>query len=130
MRARVLLLACAIVASAVSASPRAFAETETEEPTTPAATPPLSPSPGMTAPPASQGDKPIVVWPTLTPAGDEVGATALHKPAPGEGAIHARAMELDATLRDAVQDLGYSLDIADPGPAMGHARDLDMVERA
>jgi hypothetical protein len=70
------------------------------------------------------------VWPTLTPAGDDVGAAAVHKPGPGEGAIHARAMELDATLRDAVQDLGFTLDVADPGPAMGHARDLDMLERA
>jgi hypothetical protein len=66
----------------------------------------------------------------LTPAGDDVAATAVHKPGPGEGAIYARGMELDATLRDAVQDLGYTLDIADVGPTMGHARDLDMVERA
>src|SRR5262249_30761005 len=32
--------------------------------------------------------------------------------------------------RDAVQDLGYTLDVADPGPTLGHARDLDMLERA
>src|SRR5690606_16614266 len=29
-----------------------------------------------------------------------------------------------------VQDLGYTLDVADPGPAAGHARDIDMLERA
>src|SRR5262249_18717877 len=75
-------------------------------------------------------DRLVVVWPTLTPAGDDVGATAVHKPGPGEGAIFARATELDATLRDAVEDLGYTLEIADPGPVVGHARDLDMVERA
>jgi len=75
-------------------------------------------------------DASIVVWPTLTPAGDDVGGTAVHKPGPSEGAVYARALELDATLRDAVQDLGFTLDVADPGPAMGHARDLDMLERA
>ncbi len=81
-------------------------------------------------PTPSVADKPIVVWPTLTPAGDDVGGTAVHKPGPGEGSMYARALELDATLRDAVQDLGYALDVADAGPAMGHARDLDMLERA
>ena len=78
----------------------------------------------------SAAEKPIVVWPTLTPAGDDVGATAIHKPAPTEGSVYARAQELDATLRDAVQDLGFTLDVADPGPSMGRARDLDMIERA
>src|SRR5687767_13719017 len=93
----------------------------------PKETPPPPPPPvtgGVAA------DKPIVVWPTLTPAGDDVGATAVHKPAPTEGPVYSRAQELDATLRDAVQDLGYTLDVADPGPTMGHARDLDLVERA
>lgn len=96
------------------------------------AEPPLAPaaetSPSAEAPPAEE--QAVVVWPTLTPAGDEVGATAVHKPGPGEGMVHARAVELDATLRDAVQDLGFTLDVGDPGPAMGHARDLDMLERA
>ncbi|HEY8078400.1 MAG TPA: hypothetical protein VIF62_29930 [Labilithrix sp.] len=80
-------------------------------------------------PPAVTADKPIVVWPTLTPAGDEPHAS-LHRPIAGEGAIYARAQELDATLRDAVQDLGFVLDVADAGPSPGHARDLDMIERA
>ncbi|MBX3186264.1 MAG: hypothetical protein KF819_04580 [Labilithrix sp.] len=75
-------------------------------------------------------DKPIVVWPTLTPAGDEASPVALHKPAATEGAVYARAQELDATLRDAVQDLDFTLDVADPGPATGHARDLDLIDRA
>ncbi len=39
-------------------------------------------------------------------------------------------MELDATLRDAVQDLGFDLYVADAGPAPGHTRDQDLVERA
>ena len=37
---------------------------------------------------------------------------------------------LDAPLRDAVADLGYALDLADPGPLPGHARDEDMLARA
>jgi hypothetical protein len=72
----------------------------------------------------------IVVWPTLTPAGDDASITPLHKPKETEGATLARAQELDATLRDAAQDLGYTLDVADPGPATGHTRDADLVERA
>ena len=44
--------------------------------------------------------------------------------------MYARALELDATLRDAVQDLGFTLDVADPGPAVDRARDIDMLERA
>jgi hypothetical protein len=76
------------------------------------------------------GEKPIVVWPTLTPAGDEPTATALHRPTATEGTVFARAQELDATLRDAVQDLGFTLDVADAGPSSNHARDLDLVERA
>lgn len=75
-------------------------------------------------------DRSIIVWPTLTPAGDESGQASLHKPAPTEGAVSARAQELDATLRDAVQDLGFTLDVADQGPTMAHARDLDILERA
>jgi hypothetical protein len=89
---------------------------------------PVDPIPPSATP--EREDAAIVVWPTLTPAGDDVGGTAVHKPGPSEGSVHARALELDATLRDAVQDLGFTLDVADPGPAMGHARDLDLLERA
>jgi len=128
MRARAAILACVAIASAVvSTSAVARAEPATQDATASPASPPAAPS---TTTPPSPIDKPIVVWPTLTPAGDEVGATSIHKPGPTEGSVYARAMELDATLRDAVQDLGYTLDVGDPGPAMGHARDLDMVERA
>ncbi len=75
-------------------------------------------------------EKSIVVWPTLTPAGDDPGQAALHKPSPAEGAIAARSQELDVTLRDAVQDLGFTLDVADQGPTLSRTRDLDLVERA
>ncbi|HVJ94893.1 MAG TPA: hypothetical protein VM580_34160, partial [Labilithrix sp.] len=127
MRARAALLACAIVAgSTTTYRSLARAAEENQGPTarTPTAAPPAPASP------APQADKPIVVWPTLTPAGDDVTGGAAHKPTPNEGAIYARAMELDTTLRDAVQDLGFALDVADPGPAKGHDRELEMVERA
>lgn len=93
--------------------------------------PPVSGEPiGAQTPPVRER-KPIVVWPTLTPAGDDVASpTGLHRPVATEGTLYARTQELDATLRDAVQDLGFTLDIADPGPAVGHARDLDLIERA
>src|ERR1700722_3506269 len=80
---------------------------------------------------AAEGAKPpVVIWPTLTPAGDAPGVTALHRPLPVEKALYERAQELDATLRDAVQDLGFTLYVADPGPAQGHTRDQDLIERA
>jgi hypothetical protein len=73
----------------------------------------------------------VVIWPTLTPAGDSPGAVPLHKPQPvTDKDAFARAMELDATLRDAVQDLGFDLYVADAGPAPGHTRDQDLIERA
>lgn len=71
---------------------------------------------------------PIVVWPTLTPAGDDASPVPLHRPK--EPQLAARAQELDATIRDGVQDLGFVLDVADPGPSPGHLRDLDILERA
>ncbi|MGD0525606.1 MAG: hypothetical protein ABSE49_10700 [Polyangiaceae bacterium] len=80
---------------------------------------------------ADVGPKPpVVVWPTLTPAGDAPSTIALHRPLPSEKALSERAQELDATLRDAVQDLGFTLFVADPGPAQGHTRDEDLIERA
>src|SRR5262249_8111675 len=73
---------------------------------------------------------PIVVWPTLTPAGDDASPLPLHKPTSSEPQLSARAQELDATFRDGVQDLGYVLDVADAGPAAGYVRDEDMLARA
>jgi len=91
---------------------------------------PSAPSPTSPPPPPNVAEKPIVVWPTLTPAGDEAGQTAVHKPQPTDVALAARAQELDATLRDGVQDLGFTLDVADPGPAGTRTRELDLIERA
>ena len=74
---------------------------------------------------------PVVIWPTLTPAGDAPGVGTLHKPVPAsERQLFERAQELDATLRDAVQDLGFTLYVADTGPAPGRTRDADLLRRA
>jgi hypothetical protein len=93
---------------------------------------PLAPPPAHvpTDLPEVHGGGSIVVWPTLTPAGDEPDAVALHRPTASEPAVAARAQELDATLRDGVEDLGYTLDVADPGPVAGHVRDEDLLARA
>jgi hypothetical protein len=73
---------------------------------------------------------PVVVWPTLTPAGDAPAATPLHRPPTNDKGLLERAQELDATLRDAVQDLGFTLDVGDPGPAQERVRDADLLQRA
>jgi hypothetical protein len=121
MRARTLPVVVVLTGLAgVLAPSRALAADATPASTTPPAPP--------TAPAA---DKPsVVVWPTLTPAGDAPAATPLHKPAVAEGRIFERAQELDATLRDAVEDLGYTLYVADTGPSPGRTRDQDLLERA
>lgn len=84
------------------------------------------------APPSDEASKKgsIVVWPTLTPAGDDPAGSALHTPSAGEGAVYTRALDLDATLRDAVQDLGFTVDVTAPPPSAGRTRDLDIIERA
>src|SRR5258708_7561322 len=72
---------------------------------------------------------PVVVWPTLSPAGDSTGP-ALHRPPAGPAkALLERAQELGATLRDAVQDRGFTLYGAGTGPARGRARDGDLLRR-
>ncbi len=82
------------------------------------------------SPAAAQVRESVIVWPTMTPAGDAPTGAALHKPTPGDKGVFERAQELDLTLRDAVQDLGFTLDVTDPGPSPGHVRDEDIVERA
>jgi hypothetical protein len=79
----------------------------------------------------AQSKPPVIVWPTLTPAGDAPGGAPLHRPQPiDDKDVFERAQELDATLRDAVQDLGFTLFVADAGPSAGHARDEDLLARA
>ena len=63
--------------------------------------------------------------------GDGASAASLHKPqAVADREVFERAQELDATLRDAVQDLGFTLYVADDGPSPGRTRDEDLIERA
>jgi hypothetical protein len=81
-------------------------------------------------PASAEGKAAVVVWPTLTPAGDAPAATSLHRPQATDGGLIERAQELDATLRDAVQDLGFTLDVSDPGPTQEHTRDVDLLQRA
>jgi hypothetical protein len=85
----------------------------------------------MTPSARAEGRVPVVVWPTLTPAGDgTTTSVALHKPQPPEKEIYELAQQLDVTLRDAVQDLGFTLSLADTGPSPESARDENILERA
>jgi hypothetical protein len=88
--------------------------------------PPSVPAPATT-PAVSTA---IAIWPTMTPAGDDPGGLPLHKPAESEWRTAARAQELDATLRDGAQDLGFTLEIGDRGPVTGRTRDTDILEAA
>lgn len=78
---------------------------------------------------AALADGPVVIWPTMTPSGDHASAVPVHRPAQNE-AVFDRAQELDATLRDGAQDLGYALRVSDAGPPAKDIHDEDMIERA
>ncbi|HLK39962.1 MAG TPA: hypothetical protein VKU41_24570 [Polyangiaceae bacterium] len=85
-------------------------------------------------PSAADARMPVVMLGTMTPAGDVPSPTPLHRPLAGgpgsERNVAERALELDATLRDAVQDLGFTLSIADSAPPPGGMRDEDLIARA
>jgi hypothetical protein len=76
---------------------------------------------------AATDTPPVVLLRTLTPAGDGTGP--LHIPTSSEPAVEERALELDATLRDGVQDLGMRLPLGEAQTAQA-ARDVDLLERA
>ncbi len=117
-------MAAVIAISTIAAPARA------ESPTVPADDAlPTTPPPPPPPPPGALTGR-VVVWPTLTPAGDEASKEPLHKPKATELDVYARAQELDATLRDAMQDFGLDLDVADLGPAADKMRDIDLLERA
>ena len=80
--------------------------------------------------PAATAATGIAIWPTMTPAGDDPGGLPLHKPAESETRTSGRAQELDATLRDGAQDLGFILEVGERGPVTGRTRDSDMLEAA
>lgn len=71
----------------------------------------------------------IEIWPTLTPAGDAPGA-AMHRPLDADGALALRAQELDATLRDAAQDLGFEIPLGQTSALPRSTRDADILARS
>jgi len=113
------------VAAASDLAPPAAVHATTE-PIAPVAPVP----PALESPESPATARSIVLWPTLTPAGDSAGQVLVRKPSASDGLIAARAEELDATLRDAAQDFGFVLNVSDPGPAKGRTRDSDILERA
>ncbi|NOU32507.1 MAG: hypothetical protein HOO96_31770 [Polyangiaceae bacterium] len=133
-RSRTRVVTAALVAAVASASPMAIHAARADEPAKA-----TEPADSRAADPKvadlkdkDKGDKSlrIVVWPTLTPAGDTATRTPMHRPTEAEPALFSRSQELDVTLRDAVQDLGFQVDLAEAGPDPSHSRDLDLLERA
>src|SRR3954470_5079569 len=106
--------ACAVVLACALASVSRASADEPVVSAEPAETPPVA-------------DKPIVVWPTQIPEPETDREKRPSSTFDRDDGLQERASELDATIRDAVQDLGFALDVADPGPAVGRARDIDMV---
>jgi hypothetical protein len=127
LRGGMMRHALAVLGASVVLARASIASGAPPTPSPPDSTAPVAPA-GQEAPSADK--PPVVIWPTLTPAGDAPTSVALHKPLLTERELSERAQELDATLRDAVQDLGFTLFVADAGPAQGHTRDEDLVERA
>ncbi|MGA2448886.1 MAG: hypothetical protein ABTD50_09445 [Polyangiaceae bacterium] len=78
----------------------------------------------------SEGRATVVVWPTLTPAGDAPTNVPLHKPQPLDKEVYELAQQLDVTLRDAVQDLGFTLSLGDTEPSAQSPRDENLLDRA
>lgn len=81
------------------------------------------------APPAADTKEAIEIWPTLTPAGDAPGP-ATHRPVDADGALMLRAQELDATLRDAAQDLGFEIPLGQATTVPTATRDTDILQRS
>jgi hypothetical protein len=72
----------------------------------------------------------VLLLPTLTPVGDDAAGKAVHAPRPEDGEVRARAEELDATLREAVEDSGFSLVVPDADELARGVRDASLVARA
>lgn len=89
------------------------------------------------APPAdagaaeAQAAAPVVLLPTVTPAGDGLVPRPLRRPGPADAPLADRAQELDQILGEGVQDFGLTLDLSDRTGGMPAApRDADLVARA
>ena len=72
----------------------------------------------------------VLLLPTLTPGGDEVSGKPLHAPTLVDGEVRARADELDATLREAIEDSGFALAIPDADELARGLRDRSLLDRA
>lgn len=72
----------------------------------------------------------VLLLPTLTPVGDDAAGKPVHAPRAEDGEVRARAEELDATLREAVEDSGFSLVIPDADELARGVRDAALVARA
>lgn len=72
----------------------------------------------------------VVLWPTLTPAGDGATSTVPHVATSAEPEVRALSQELDATLRDAAGDLGLALALGGEAPPSGPLRDAELLSRA
>ncbi len=72
----------------------------------------------------------VLLLPTLTPLGDDGAGTALRAPTLADGEVRARADELDATLREAIEDSGFDLAIPDADELARGLRDASLVARA
>lgn len=80
---------------------------------------------------ASAAARSVVLLPTLTPAGDAPSPKPLRRPDVADSPVAERAREVDLELREAVQDLGLTLDLADVSfGALASPRDTDLLERA
>ncbi len=111
-------------------------------PARPPAGPPARPPAGPSAGPLAAGEggagsavpsgpAPALLWPTLTPAGDEPAGEPLRIPTEKDGPLAERARDLDALLVDTAQDLGLTVDLGRrPYDKPRATRDLDLVEEA
>lgn len=92
----------------------------------PAATPPPTPTPKAPVAAVREGLTRIVVLPTVTVGPDG----AARAPTPAEGRLFEKAQELDATLRDGVQDLGFTMGVGDSDEGPPKVSELEILERA
>jgi len=80
---------------------------------------------------SAESESTATVLPTLTPTGDQPSALPLRQPGASAGILQLRARELDAVLRDAAQDLGLTVVLADSlRDVPSNATESKLVQRA